>query len=463
MLAAAAALLLPLAACGKKGPPLAPLRSLPGPVTEVAGRRIGQEMQIRFTLPTQNVSGPERIDLESVDVYAVTVAPGGVVPPAKELLTRKYLVGSVPVRPLPVEEEAPAEPEAVEPGKERPPPPQKPQVKDERPLPGERVTFVEKLTEAEVKPAIVARLPVVEKGVAPVVPAALDPPVPTRFYVVRGRNRRGDAGAQSRRVALPLVAEPPPPSAVQATGTEKALTLSWTVPPAAIDPVAAAEHAQAWAAVNAPPPPPVPTPARPATSARATPTVDPGALAPLTRLPGVQLPPTVILPTPARYNVYAVKDGTVEDTPLNAAPLTVASHAAGEPVWNEERCFVVRSLRTYGIVTIESPPSEPACVTPIDTFPPAAPAGLKAVAVAGAMNLIWDPNSEPDLAGYLVLRGEAPGDTLQALTPAPISETNYTDTTVKPGVRYVYTVVAVDKASKPNMSPQSIRIEEVAR
>jgi fibronectin type 3 domain-containing protein len=79
------------------------------------------------------------------------------------------------------------------------------------------------------------------------------------------------------------------------------------------------------------------------------------------------------------------------------------------------------------------------------------------------MNLIWDPNSEPDLAGYVVLRGEAPGETLQALTPTPIAQTNYTDTTVTTGVRYVYAIVAVDKASKANMSPQSARVEETAR
>jgi fibronectin type 3 domain-containing protein len=102
-------------------------------------------------------------------------------------------------------------------------------------------------------------------------------------------------------------------------------------------------------------------------------------------------------------------------------------------------------------------------VTPVDTFPPAAPSGLRAVAVAGAMNLIWDPNSEPDLAGYVVLRGEAPGETLQALTPTPIGQTNYTDTTVTAGVRYVYAIVAVDKASKANTSPQSVRVEETAR
>lgn len=79
------------------------------------------------------------------------------------------------------------------------------------------------------------------------------------------------------------------------------------------------------------------------------------------------------------------------------------------------------------------------------------------------ISLIWDANTEPDLAGYIVLRGEAPGDTLQPLTPKPIRETTFRDTTVKPGVRYVYAIVAVDNATPPNRSVPSVRVEETAR
>jgi fibronectin type 3 domain-containing protein len=115
-------------------------------------------------------------------------------------------------------------------------------------------------------------------------------------------------------------------------------------------------------------------------------------------------------------------------------------------------------------VTLESDPTAAVCVTPRDTFPPAAPKGLAVVAMEGAaMNLIWDANTEADLAGYLVLRGEAPGDTLQPLTPEPIHDTKFTDTTVKAGVRYVYAVIAVDRATPPNRSAPSARVEETAR
>jgi hypothetical protein len=76
------------------------------------------------------------------------------------------------------------------------------------------------------------------------------------------------------------------------------------------------------------------------------------------------------------------------------------------------------------------------------------------------MQLIWDSNSEPDLAGYVVLRGAVPGDTMTAITPAPIAEPSFTDS-VQPGTRYAYTVQAVDKSG--NRSAPSDRKEETAR
>jgi hypothetical protein len=79
------------------------------------------------------------------------------------------------------------------------------------------------------------------------------------------------------------------------------------------------------------------------------------------------------------------------------------------------------------------------------------------------INLIWEANSEPDLAGYLVLRGDAPGDTLQAITKEPVTTNTFRDETVTPGNRYVYAIVAVDRAVPQNVSPQSNRVEETAR
>ena len=82
----------------------------------------------------------------------------------------------------------------------------------------------------------------------------------------------------------------------------------------------------------------------------------------------------------------------------------------------------------------------------------------------GAITLIWEPNAEPDVAGYLVLRGEAGDATLTPVTDTVVTESRYTDRTVKPGVRYVYAVQAIDtRLPRPNVSDESARVEETAR
>ncbi|MEX2661082.1 MAG: hypothetical protein WD227_04090, partial [Vicinamibacterales bacterium] len=162
---------------------------------------------------------------------------------------------------------------------------------------------------------------------------------------------------------------------------------------------------------------------------------------------------------PPVYNLYA-GDGTA---PLNPAPLKVPSFERPSVSFGSEECFVVRSAVVTGNLTIESPATAPVCVTPVDTFAPAAPTGFTAVAAEGGVNLIWEANTESDLAGYIVLRGDVPGDTLAPITASPITSTTYTDKTATTGRRYVYVVVAVDSATPPNTSPQSNRVEETAR
>jgi hypothetical protein len=171
------------------------------------------------------------------------------------------------------------------------------------------------------------------------------------------------------------------------------------------------------------------------------------------------------------YNVYAAPaagSGAVPvpltaPAPLNAKPLEVTTFVHEGAAPGTEQCFVVRSVATIGTATIESDPSNPICVTPTDTFPPAAPKNLQAVGSAGVISLIWDANTDADLAGYLVLRGEAPGDKLTSLTPAPVKETRYQDRSAQPGVTYVYAIVAVDRATPPNSSAPSNRVQETAR
>src|SRR5436190_1866830 len=166
------------------------------------------------------------------------------------------------------------------------------------------------------------------------------------------------------------------------------------------------------------------------------------------------------------------KEAPVEDplalklpVPLTPQPIDKTEFVLpGAVVYGVERCFAVRAVDSIDTnSTAQGILSPIGCVTPKDTFPPAVPKSLGAIAGAGVINLIWDANTEADLAGYIVLRGEAPGDTLRAITPAPVKDTRFRDETVRPGVRYVYAVVAVDNADPQNVSAQSNKVEETAR
>ncbi|HEY7170070.1 MAG TPA: hypothetical protein VH417_04435 [Vicinamibacterales bacterium] len=203
-----------------------------------------------------------------------------------------------------------------------------------------------------------------------------------------------------------------------------------------------------------------------------------GRRGPLTRRSAVPLGPAPAAP-PAPTIAYDEKAVTVswpEAAPEAAAagvevydattgkrltdkPVTAATFTDQRIEWGVERCYVIGRLAELEHLPVESESSEKACVTLKDTFPPAAPTGVTAVAAEGSVNLIWNANSEADLAGYLVLRGTG-GEKPKAITPKPIQETTFRDE-VPSGTRATYAIQAVDKAG--NASAVSETTEETAR
>ena len=159
-------------------------------------------------------------------------------------------------------------------------------------------------------------------------------------------------------------------------------------------------------------------------------------------------------PEGAAFRVY---DPAHPDAPISgAAPLKAAAFSA--PVaFGAERCFIVRAVTVSGATTVVGPPSQPACATPVDTFPPPAPDELRAIAEDGAVALSWNAVTAADLGGYLVLRGEGSGDTLLPLMTQPIDATSFRDTSVTRGTTYTYVVVAVDSSPRHNQSSHSNR------
>jgi hypothetical protein len=417
-------LLAVLGACGKKGPPLAPLRIAPTRIEDLTVQRVGDDVRLRFTVPTQNDNKTTPADIVAVELFAISGRAEdefGTSLSADQFLRFADRIGRVDVKPVEGEGE-PAKPAAIA-------------ALDPRPAQGAIGSIGETLGPEARRPFVHPRRRERKPGEQAEVPRPLAGPpseLPfSRTYVATGLSRKGTRSGLSNRVALPVADLPmqAPPSAT-IEFSETTVRIDWTRPP---DAAVAVQRV---------------------------------AVAP--ELPARALVPTRVATT---YNVYPVtrkEGGAVEGSvALNPAPvdgLTLTLPLAGFGV---EQCFTVRPGLTFGRARVEGPPSTVACVAPIDKFAPAAPKGLVAVGSEGGVSLIWDPNTEGDLAGYLVMRGEVGlggvAGTLTPLMSEPLKETTYRDATAKAGVRYVYAVVAVDTASPRNVSEPSNRVEEGAR
>jgi len=433
--AAGAALAAASVACGKKGPPLPPIVHIPAAVERIDLQRRGNEVSVAVTVPAKNIDGTSPVDIARIEVYAYT---GTTAPQASRFLEVATLIGTIVVPERPPD----APPDVA-------PPPG-------TPVPGGIATIVDPLT----PDALVARPlpppPVTRGAPRPPVPAAGVPATVEqgplrRFYLAIPFSLRGRPGPPGVIAELRLTRLPDPPLHVNATYATDAVQLAWKPSGGLIGFLLERALPPEFSPLDNPLPEPPSSP-------------EPAPLS-----------------GPTRYNVYReiAPLETAEEAPpsppaagreeppapINPAPLDALTFV--DPLTGldgRERCYVVRAVRGDGAQMVEGIPSAPACVVPVDDFAPEPPRNLSAVAGDGSITLIWEPNAEPDVAGYLVLRGEAGDATLTPVTDTVITETRFTDRTVQPGVRYVYAVQAIDsRLPRPNVSGESARVEESAR
>jgi len=121
-----------------------------------------------------------------------------------------------------------------------------------------------------------------------------------------------------------------------------------------------------------------------------------------------------------------------------------------------DRSYEYRAQRVSRItidgqtVELAGPLSDPIRVEALDTFPPAIPSGLAAVATAAdttagaSIDLSWLPITEADLAGYAVYRREGEGEWTCISPVQPNIGPAFHDTQVQPGHTYRYSVTAID-------------------
>jgi hypothetical protein len=394
-------------ACGKKGPPLPPLVHLPVPPGEFTAQRRGDAVDLQFVVPSANTDNTRPANVARVDVYAVTAA----TPVSEDQIVKQGVrVASVSVK-SPKDPSNTIDEDDSDSDMEAP----EGQGIDQ----GAVGRASETLTSASLVPVRLkvdrrAPAPPADTGDGPLLPPRAAPL--TRTYVALGVSKSERKGPGSKPLAVPLLPPPAAPRTPSISYDEQAITLVW-------DPVTAVAGVQR----------------------------DPVDDELPSRAIGVR-------PAPVAYAVYdaGAKPGPLK---LTRTPIATPKYVDNRIVWGEERCYVVRAVQALGDLTVESAAAEPVCKTPTDTFAPAAPVNLQSTPTEGAINLIWDANTEKDLAGYIVLRGSSAA-TLQPVVTAPIQDTTFRDE-VAPGIRFVYAVKAVDRAG--NQSSLSTLVEEAAR
>lgn len=118
--------------------------------------------------------------------------------------------------------------------------------------------------------------------------------------------------------------------------------------------------------------------------------------------------------------------------------------------------YIVQSFQDLGQNReTQSDLSSERTITPRDVFPPATPTHLSASPSASTIELSWDADSEPDLAGYRVYRSENAGQFVKIAEVTDIPA--YSDRAVQSGKAYRYAVTAFDKNG--NESPRSNVVE----
>ncbi len=89
-------------------------------------------------------------------------------------------------------------------------------------------------------------------------------------------------------------------------------------------------------------------------------------------------------------------------------------------------------------------------VTVVDTLtvdePPSPPDGVFSVTGDGQVTICWNPNPEPDIAGYDIYWNSAPTGAFQFIGSVGANQTCFVDTDVINGTTYFYAVAAFDVA-----------------
>ncbi len=404
-LLAASALPVLVAACGKKGPVLPPVRFTPQTASDLTVRQQGPDLFLEVGYPKTTAAGNALPGLEALEVWSTARAvPAGTKPQlldprefageAKKLyaITGTELVSATVgdrlqtrlpldqlpafVPPAPKPSPSPTASPAASPS---PAPAASPAA---TPSPSPAATPSATPAASPAPSATPAASPSPTASPSPS-PSPTGPPVTARFFAIRTIAKGGDRSDFSNLVAIvPTATPPPPPTDVTLTPLENGVEIAWTP---------ASDKVLGHMVYR-----------RDAQSRGYGP-----FLHGLRKEEGNKW-----LDTTARYGqryVYTVSSAISLDPRIESA-------LAGEHE-----------------------------IEYLDRFPPQPPVHLVALAEGARVRLVWEASPSPDTVGYVVYRQD-PGQDFHRVTAQPIAAREFIDDGLVAGLKYHYRVAAIDGA-----------------
>jgi hypothetical protein len=153
------------------------------------------------------------------------------------------------------------------------------------------------------------------------------------------------------------------------------------------------------------------------------------------------------------YRIYRREQGNKEDSVAGEIPATPDSTTFVDRGFEWERAYLYRlTVVTYvaagGIdQQVEGGDSASVSVLAHDVFPPAVPSELQAVFSGPGqkpfIDLVWAPNTDPDLAGYNIYRRET-GTSAAKINSELVKSPSFRDALILAGHSYFYSVSAAD-------------------
>ncbi len=134
------------------------------------------------------------------------------------------------------------------------------------------------------------------------------------------------------------------------------------------------------------------------------------------------------------------------------------AQATIDNLWYASNYLVITAFGKNG----EQKRSTPYLVQVVDSFPPAPPVMLSGkMDSIGVVSLNWNANTETDIWGYKVLRGQRLKEEFSVLTPSPIPNNNFSDTLPVKFLneKIYYNIVAVDKRNNHSGYSEMLIVE----